>query len=56
VDLLNGHGLYTSLYAQNIFNQLGITGGEDAGEVGLRAEHFFVGRPRTIGLRVGYKF
>ncbi len=56
VDLLNGHGVYTSLYAQNIFNQLGITGGEDAGEVGLRAEHFFVGRPRTIGLRVGYKF
>lgn len=56
VDLSNAHGLTTSLYAQNLFNQLAVTGGQDSGEVGLRAEHFFVGRPRTIGLHIGYKF
>lgn len=61
VDLSSRGGLYTSLYAQNLFNQLGITGGLDAGEVapgngGVRHSHYFVGRPRTIGLRIGYKF
>jgi outer membrane receptor protein involved in Fe transport len=56
VDFSNGGGFYTRLYAENIFNQLAITGGADAGEVGIRAEHYYVGRPRTVGLRVGYKF
>ncbi len=49
-------GFYTGLYAQNIFNALGVTGGQDAGAVGLRAAHFFIGRPRTFGLRLGYRF
>ena len=56
VNLSDRHGLYTSLYAQNIFNELAITGGQDRGAVGLRAEHFFLGRPRTVGIRIGYKF
>jgi len=56
VSLLDGKGLTTSLYAQNIFNQLGVTGGQDEGQVGIRAAHYFVTRPRTVGLRVGYKF
>ena len=56
LDLSNAYRLTTSLYAQNLFNQLAVTGGQDSGEVGLRAEHFFVGRPRTIGLHIGYKF
>jgi hypothetical protein len=44
------------LYIQNMFNNLGITGGQDRGAVGIRGEHFFVSRPRTIGVRVGYSF
>lgn len=56
VNLSNRSGLYASLYAQNIFNQLAITGGQDRGSVGLRAERFFIGRPRTIGIGLGYKF
>lgn len=54
---MTGDGrLYGGLFAQNLFNALAITGGQDAGSVGLRGAHFFVGRPRTIGLRVGYRF
>lgn len=56
VNLSNRGGVYASLYAQNIFNQLAITGGQDRGTVGVRAERFFIGRPRTVGIRVGYKF
>jgi iron complex outermembrane receptor protein len=56
VDFSHGAGFYTRLYAENIFNQLAVTGGADAGEVGVRAEHYYVGRPRTVGVRVGYKF
>lgn len=61
VDLANTHGLDVSVYGENLFNQLAITGGLDPGEAGppptnVRAAHYFVGRPRTIGLRVGYKF
>jgi iron complex outermembrane receptor protein len=52
----NRHGLTSTLYVQNMFNNLGITGGQDRGAVGIRGEHFFVSRPRTIGLRVGYSF
>jgi iron complex outermembrane receptor protein len=55
VDLSNRRGLYMALYAQNIGNSLAVTGGQDRGAVGVRAEHFFVGRPRTVGLRIGYK-
>jgi outer membrane receptor protein involved in Fe transport len=56
VNLADNKGLTTSLYVQNILNSLGVTGGEDRGAVGLRAEHFFVTRPRTVGLKVGYSF
>jgi outer membrane receptor for ferric coprogen and ferric-rhodotorulic acid len=52
----NRQGLNTALYVQNMFNNLGITGGQDRGAVGIRGEHFFVTRPRTIGIRVGYSF
>jgi iron complex outermembrane receptor protein len=54
--LSDRHGLTTSLYIQNMFNSLGITGGQDRGAVGIRGEHFFVSRPRTVGIRVGYAF
>jgi len=56
VSLLDGKGLTVSLYAQNIFNQLGVTGGQDEGQVGIRQAHYFITRPRTIGVRLGYKF
>lgn len=61
IALVNNHGLTTSLYGQNLFNALAVTGGLDAGEAGVgpggvRASHYFVGRPRTIGVRIGYKF
>jgi outer membrane receptor protein involved in Fe transport len=61
IDVTNTHGLSLSLYGQNLFNALGITGGLDPGEAGppptnARAAHYFVSRPRTIGLHVGYKF
>lgn len=56
VNLYDTGGLYTSLYVQNLFNALGETGGTDRGAVGIRAEQFFIGRPRTVGLKVGYSF
>ncbi len=54
--LADRHGFTTSLYVQNMFNSLGITGGQDRGAVGIRGEHFFVSRPRTVGIRLGYAF
>jgi outer membrane receptor protein involved in Fe transport len=61
IDLMDSHGLSMSVYGQNLFNTLGITGGLDPGEAGppptnARAAHYYITRPRTIGLRVGYKF
>ena len=61
VGLVNKSGLSMSLYGQNLFNTLGITGGLDPGEAGppptnARAAHYFISRPRTIGLRLGYSF
>jgi iron complex outermembrane recepter protein len=56
VNLANSGGLYTSLYVQNLFNALGETGGTDRGVVGIRAEQFYISRPRTVGLKVGYSF
>jgi outer membrane receptor protein involved in Fe transport len=61
IEAMNTHGLSLSLYGQNLFNALGITGGLDPGEAGppptnVRAAHYFVSRPRTIGLHLGYKF
>jgi iron complex outermembrane receptor protein len=56
LNLASSGGLYTSLYVQNLFNALGETGGTDRGAVGIRAEQFFIGRPRTVGLKVGYSF
>jgi iron complex outermembrane recepter protein len=61
VDLMNAHGLAMSLYGQNLFNELAITGGLDPGEAGsgptaVRAAHYYIGRPRTVGLHLSYKF
>ena len=61
VDLANARGFNVALYGQNLFNELAITGGIDPGEAGppptnVRAAHYFIGRPRTIGVRLGYKF
>jgi iron complex outermembrane receptor protein len=56
VNLANSGGLYTSLYVQNLLNALGETGGTDRGVVGIRAEQFYISRPRTVGLKVGYSF
>lgn len=61
VDVMNTHGLSMGVYGQNLFNTLGITGGLDPGEAGppptnARAAHYYISRPRTLGLRVGYKF
>jgi outer membrane receptor protein involved in Fe transport len=61
IDLINTHGLSMSLYGQNLFNTLGITGGLDPGEAGppptnVRAAHYYITRPRTIGLKLAYKF
>lgn len=60
-DMANAHGLDVGLYGQNLFNKLAITGGIDPGEAGppptnARAAHYFIGRPRTIGIRFGYRF
>jgi outer membrane receptor protein involved in Fe transport len=56
LNFANVRGLYTSLYVQNLFNALGETGGQDRGSVGIRAEQFYISRPRTVGLKVGYSF
>ena len=61
VDLISAHGLDVSLYGENLFDALAITGGVDPGEAGppptnARAAHYFIGRPRTIGLHLSYKF
>ena len=61
VDLESRHGVDLSLYAQNLTNTLAITGGQDPGESGqgptaVYASHYFIGRPRTVGLHLGYKF
>jgi len=61
VEFQNQSGLALSLYGQNLFNTLGITGGLDPGEAGppptnVRAAHYDISRPRTIGLKVRYSF
>ena len=61
INLTSAHGVEVGLYAQNLFNALGITGGIDPGEAGppptnARAAHYYISRPRTIGVRLGYKF
>lgn len=54
VALTNDHGISASLYAENLFDQLGVTGGIDSRRI--RDQQYFITRPRTIGLRLGYKF
>jgi len=56
INLADRKGFTASLYIQNMFNALGVTGGSDAGSVGIRGENFFVARPRTAGFNLGYKF
>jgi hypothetical protein len=40
VDLLSAHGLDVGIYAPT----------------NVRSAHYFIGRPRTIGVRLAYKF
>ncbi len=49
-------GVSLSLYVNNLLNEVGVTGGSDRGNVGLRSEQFYVARPRTVGIRAGYRF
>jgi iron complex outermembrane receptor protein len=56
VNLSNENGLSFGLFVDNVSDELGMTGGTDRGAVGLRAEQFFVGRPRTVGVRVRHEF
>jgi outer membrane receptor protein involved in Fe transport len=61
VDLVDRNGLTMSLYGQNLFDTLGISGGLDPGEAGppptnVRAAHYYISRPRTIGIRLAYSF
>jgi outer membrane receptor protein involved in Fe transport len=53
---LSNESTTISLYVDNIFDELAMTGGSDRGSVGLRAEQFYVGRPRTLGLKLRYRF
>ena len=52
----NRKPISVSLYIENIGNERAETGGVDQNFAGPRAAYFFVGRPRTIGLRMNYSF
>jgi outer membrane receptor protein involved in Fe transport len=54
VMLENQKGWSVSLYLRNIFNTEGITGGLPPALVGVKSQGYFVARPRTIGLSVGF--
>lgn len=56
INLTNNRNWDTSLYIDNMFNSLASTGGVDSERVGERGKYFYVGRPRTFGLRVSYAF
>lgn len=43
------------LFANNLFDEDGITGGLPAGTASGRAQYFYVTRPRNIGLAVSYR-
>jgi outer membrane receptor protein involved in Fe transport len=54
--MFNGDNLDASLYVDNIFDELALTGGNNSQFVGPRGQTFFIGRPRTAGVRVTYSF
>jgi outer membrane receptor protein involved in Fe transport len=56
LNMFNGENINASLYIDNIFDELALTGGSDAQRAGPRGKTFFIGRPRTVGLRVNYSF
>ncbi len=45
-----------SVYIDNIFDELALTGGNATRFAGPRGQSFFIGRPRTVGLRISYQF
>ena len=56
LNMYNGENVNASLYIDNIFDELALTGGNNSQFVGPRGQTFFIGRPRTAGLRVTYSF
>lgn len=56
INFHSNGALGASLYVENIFDELASTGGIVSPRVGPRGRYFFVGRPRTIGLRLTYNF
>lgn len=52
----NRKAVSISMYIENIGNERAETGGVDQNFAGPRAAYFFVGRPRTVGLRLNYSF
>lgn len=44
------------LFVRNLGNEEGITGGSGERLFGTRAQHFFVSRPRTVGLSFSYHY
>ena len=45
-----------SVYIDNIFDELALTGGNATRFAGPRGQSFFIGRPRTFGIRISYQF
>jgi iron complex outermembrane receptor protein len=56
LNMYNGDNINASLYIDNMFDELALTGGNDSQFTGPRGKSFFIGRPRTVGLRVNYSF
>jgi len=56
VNLHDSEQISASLYVENIFDELASTGGVVSPRVGPRGVYYFVGRPRTAGLRITYSF
>ena len=56
LNFTNETGTVISLYVDNIFDELALTGGNATRFAGPRGQSFFIGRPRTIGVRMTYQF
>ena len=56
LNFTNETGTVISLYVDNIFDELALTGGNATRFAGPRGQSFFIGRPRTIGVRMTYRF
>lgn len=53
---LNANNWNVGVYARNLFNEEGITGGTPPSFAGAREAHFFITRPRTVGLTFNYRY